>query len=134
MAPKADIYLIDDKHEVLLIERSKGVAYVESVETGTKWHTLFNRLKNKNTTMTPHFVNPHLLNSLPNGKYAIFIDDFLHEVIMIENYDSTQKLFANEMSVINSMVSNEPMKAEEYIATLGDSENVKIVFASKIKL
>lgn len=134
MAPKAEIYLLDSKHEVILLERSRGVAYIESVETGTKWHTLFNRLKNKNTGMSPLFINPHLLNTLPNGKYAIFIDDFLHEVIMIENYDSTQKLFANEMSVINSMVADEPMKAEEYIATLGDSENVKIVFASKIKL
>lgn len=135
MAPKADVYLMDDKTEVYILERSHGVTHVESVENGSRWHTLSNRLVLKTSNMNkPLFINPDLLNTIPNGKYAVFIDDYLHEVIMVENYDSLGKIFTNEMSVVASMTCKQPLKAEEYIATLGDSENVKIVLTNKVKI
>lgn len=79
-------------------------------------------------------VSEFYLSVLENGKYAIFNNNMLYEIIMLENVDEDGKQFKYDTSVISRTGSNEPLSIKEYITSLPKDGNYRILNASQIML
>lgn len=87
------------------------------------------------TDLNGLILNDFVLTVLENGKYAVFINKLLYEIIIVENYDTeNHKYFKYETPVIARTGSKDMLTAQEYMATLPKNTDPRIVLANQIIL